>query len=342
MRRLDAIENLGSMDILCTDKTGTLTEGIVALADATDGDGRSSASVRHVAFLNAAFETGIDNPLDAAVVTECQRGGLTTGGFRKVDEIPYDFQRKRLTIVVGEEADPSHHLMLTKGAFQNVLAVCTSLRQGGDRRSLSRRSAGPARGVLCGKGRRRGFRVLAVASRRLPAKPAYVREDEAGMTFLGFLLFVDPPKQGVADTHQRPEGAGCPHQDHQRRQSLRHRPSRRGGRARPEVHARRRRPRQAQGRSALEPGAPHRSFRRGRSAAEGAHRPRPAAYRPRRRLSRRRHQRRSVAPLRRRRHLGRGRRRRRPRQRRHRPSQARPRRTAPGRRERAAARLPTR
>ena len=199
VRRLDAIENLGSMDILCTDKTGTLTEGIIALSDATDAEGRSSPSVRQLALLNAAFETGIDNPLDAAIVADCKRGGLTTGGYRKVDEIPYDFRRKRLTIVVAEDADPAHHLIITKDAFQNVLSVCTLLRQGETDVSLSEDVHKQLAAFYEAKGAA-GFRVLAVAARRLAAKAAYGRDDETSMTFLGFLLFVDPPKEGVADT----------------------------------------------------------------------------------------------------------------------------------------------
>ena len=104
VRRLDAIENLGSMDILCTDKTGTLTEGVVALQDATDAGGQSSTEIRQLALLNAAFETGIDNPLDAAIVAAGKSSGLTTHGYRKIDEIPYDFLRKRLTIVLPRTA----------------------------------------------------------------------------------------------------------------------------------------------------------------------------------------------------------------------------------------------
>ena len=206
VRRLDAIENLGSMDILCTDKTGTLTPGVIALADATDADGKSSASVRQMAFLNAAFETGIDNPLDAAVVADCTHAGLTTSGYRKIDEIPYDFRRTRLTIVVADDADPSRHLVITKGAFQNVLAVCTMLRRGEADVPLADDARKQLSAFYEAKGTA-GFRVLAVATCRSAAKGAYGRDDETGMTFLGF-LFVDPPKEGVADTIRALKGLG--------------------------------------------------------------------------------------------------------------------------------------
>ena len=199
VRRLEAIENLGSMDILCTDKTGTLTEGTIVLNGALDAGNRPSDEVRRLAFLNAAFETGIENPLDAAIVAAGKSAGLTTHGFAKIDEIPYDFLRRRLTIVVAEDGNPTQHLIVTKGAFSNVLDTCSSLERDAVDIPLTTELRAELDAVFKAKGAE-GFRVLAVATRRVAAKPRYGRDDEQGMTFRGFLVFSDPPKADAQRT----------------------------------------------------------------------------------------------------------------------------------------------
>lgn len=196
VRQLEAIENLGSIDVLCTDKTGTLTAGVIELDDAVDADGASSPHVRELAYLNAAFETGIENPLDEAIVTSCERDGLARAGCTKIDEIPYDFVRKRLTIIVERNGE---RLMITKGAFDNVLAICKRVRSRAGEGAIDEAAHSRLRAFYQAKGEA-GFRVLGVATRKLDPAAPFSREDERDACFEGFLLFFDPPKPDAQKT----------------------------------------------------------------------------------------------------------------------------------------------
>ncbi|WP_414654454.1 magnesium-translocating P-type ATPase [Ideonella sp.] len=198
VRHLEAIENLGSMDFLCTDKTGTLTEGVMTLEAATAPDGKASAEVLRLAYLNAAFETGIDNPLDAALVAAGEKAGLTTAALRKIDEIPYDFLRKRLTIVV-EPKGGQQHLIITKGAFANVLETCTRIVRGSGPEPLDDEERKRLDAWFREQGSR-GLRLLGLATREAAPRSGYTHDDEAGMCFAGFLLFLDPPKASAKAT----------------------------------------------------------------------------------------------------------------------------------------------
>lgn len=197
VRRLDAIENLGGMTVFCTDKTGTLTEGQIRLEQTVDPLGVAAPEVGRLAYLNAAFETGIENPLDQAILAWGQQAGLTTDGYLKVDEIPYDFTRKRLTIVVQSPDAADARLLVTKGAFANVLDLCTTWMTPGGEAPLD----AAARAGIEAYFRRRGeegFRVLALATRTLPVRADYVFADETGMCLRGLLVFMDPPKPEAA------------------------------------------------------------------------------------------------------------------------------------------------
>ncbi|MGE0379833.1 MAG: magnesium-translocating P-type ATPase [Hyphomicrobium sp.] len=199
VRRLDAIENLGSADVLCTDKTGTLTKGVVELSGALDASGAESARTFHLAFINAKLETGIENPLDAAIIASAERKKSSDEVPAKIDEIPYDFLRKRLTIVV--EADGRRHTIITKGAFDNVLACCAQFATEDGNRPLDDAVVEKARAFYEKRGQA-GFRVLGLASKEVAPKQHYDTSDETNMVFEGFLLFFDPLKEGIETTVQ--------------------------------------------------------------------------------------------------------------------------------------------
>jgi Mg2+-importing ATPase len=190
VRRLNAIENLGSMDVLCTDKTGTLTEGVVKLEGAYDAAGAPSQEVFNAGALNATLETGIASPLDDAIIT-AGKPDLTE--MQKLAEIPFDFVRKRVTVVVKTSEGVQ---MLTKGAFHRVLEIC-SHRDDGTTLTDEARSGLEN---LYSAWEAQGIRVLAVATRLIAPKSQYERDDERDMTFLGFLTFHDRPKEGIAQT----------------------------------------------------------------------------------------------------------------------------------------------
>jgi Mg2+-importing ATPase len=194
VRRLESIENFGSMDVLCTDKTGTLTEGVVQLDGALDVGAQPSGQVFRCAHLNARLQTGLANPLDEAILAQ---PAPDIAAVAKIDEVPYDFVRKRLSVVVAEgEGAP---LLIAKGALDNVLAACVQARDGKTVVPLDDAQRAQIQGRFAGWSGQ-GFRVLGVATRQMAPQPAYTRDDEREMTFEGFLLFFDPPKQGVLET----------------------------------------------------------------------------------------------------------------------------------------------
>lgn len=195
VRRLESIENFGSMDILCTDKTGTLTEGVVSLDGALDADGKPSDLVRLYAYLNALMQTGLQNMLDAAII---KYGAAGAENYEKLDEVPYDFERKRLTVIAQKKKSSS--IMIVKGALKNVLDVCIRVQTVDGEEKLSK----DWRARILSKYETwsaQGYRLLGVAACPVdPQKNSFTKEDEANLTFMGFLLFFDPPKEGVIET----------------------------------------------------------------------------------------------------------------------------------------------
>ena len=199
VRRLEAMENLGSMNVLCTDKTGTLTEGVIELQEALDSQARGSTEILRLAFLNAFFESGIENPLDEAIVSSGQSYGLSSCGLSKVDEIPYDFIRRRLTIVIADDRVPSPHLMIAKGAVAQILEICSFVEWDGVDVALDETRRASLQQIFESRSAQ-GCRVLAVATRQLAAQARYLREDEVNLTFRGFLILIDPPKRDIVRT----------------------------------------------------------------------------------------------------------------------------------------------
>lgn len=198
VKRLNAIENLGSMDVFCTDKTGTLTKGVVELDRTLDITGQDSDRVMQLACLNSSFETGLSNPLDEAVIAAAVKRGLTTQDHEKLDEIPYDFTRKRLSIVVRQKTDGTCRL-ITKGALQNVLAACDRVQTGQETAPLDEQYTRIIQQRFADWSAE-GYRVLGVAHKSVPEQTGhYSRDDEEQMIFDGFLLFFDPPEENVHD-----------------------------------------------------------------------------------------------------------------------------------------------
>lgn len=198
VKHLDAIQNFGAMDILCTDKTGTLTQDKIVLEHHTDISGNVSTRVLHHAWLNSHYQTGLKNLLDVAVLEGIDEASARrlSNRWQKVDEIPFDFERRRMSVVVSEQADV--HQLICKGALQEILSVSTQVRYHEETVPLDETMLRRIRRVTDNLNRQ-GLRVVAVASKILPAREGdYQRIDESDLILEGYIAFLDPPKETTA------------------------------------------------------------------------------------------------------------------------------------------------
>ena len=193
VKQLASIQNLGSMDVLCTDKTGTLTEACIRLERHIDGLGQESNRVLELAYLNSFFETGLKSPLDDAILEHKE---IDVSGWSKIDEVPFDFERRRVSVLVD---NGQRRMLVVKGAPEDILRLCTSHEGANDKDLLPLDDAATdsIRALFDSLGRE-GFRVLGIAWRQVePDHPHAVINDEMKLVFSGFAAFLDPPKESA-------------------------------------------------------------------------------------------------------------------------------------------------
>jgi Mg2+-importing ATPase len=193
VKRLNSIQNFGAMDILCTDKTGTLTQDRIVLERHVDVTNRPSEDVLRYAYMNSYYQTGLRNLLDRAILSHSDLD--VERACRKVDEIPYDFHRRRMSVVIDYEGD---HVLICKGAVEEMFSVCARYQVDEEIHpfiDMLKRDVLEEYEELS----REGYRVLAIAYREFPrSKEVFSTADESDMILLGYIAFFDPPKESAA------------------------------------------------------------------------------------------------------------------------------------------------
>ena len=190
VKRLAAIENFGSMDILCSDKTGTLTRGEMSVALHVNGQGEEDETVIRLAALNATHQTGLRSPMDDALLRHAHPDLAVA---TRIDEVPFDFERRRVSVIVEENGT---RLLVSKGAPESVLAACAFVAVDGAPAPLDARARGQV-DALFRRLSADGYRVLGVAFRPVSIRPAYGRADESELVLAGLVAFIDPPVEGA-------------------------------------------------------------------------------------------------------------------------------------------------
>jgi P-type Mg2+ transporter len=201
VKKLDAIQNLGQMDVLCCDKTGTITEGAVKLAYYVDYQNNTYEDVKLYAYLNANYETGFNNPVDEAL----RSLKIEIPSTEKIDEIPYDFIRKRLSVVVKMN---NKCTLITKGAFKNIIKICDKALIGPTKDDVEIADLKSTIDSTYEYYNSDGYRCIAICIKDVTGQPKVSKSDESGMAFLGLLVFTDPLKTGVEKSVELMKDAG--------------------------------------------------------------------------------------------------------------------------------------
>ena len=208
VKRLHAIQNFGAMDVLCTDKTGTLTQDRIILKRHLDIRGEDCDRVLEYAYLNSHYQSGLKNLLDVAVLQHAELGKNlhSEHQYRKLDEIPFDFTRRRLTVVLAR--DDGKHILICKGAIEEVFGVCSRYEIDGEVGALDPSHLETAKRESASLNAD-GFRVIAVAYKEVDGrKEVYTAADESDLTLLGYIAFLDPPKESAGPAIRALERAG--------------------------------------------------------------------------------------------------------------------------------------
>lgn len=193
VRHLTALENFGSMDVLCTDKTGTLTEGVIHLDAAVDAQGNPSEAIFRLAYLNSKLQIGMVNDLDKVIISYQE---LEIGDVKKIGEIPFNFERKRLSVIIQ---DSTGCKMITKGAFKTIITICSKVQTETGEQTLNASLLAEIQQHFA-EWSDQGYRVLGIAQKSTDVRAKYVVQDEQDLSFMGFLLFLDPLKADVIKT----------------------------------------------------------------------------------------------------------------------------------------------
>lgn len=206
VKRLNSIQNIGAMDVLCTDKTGTITEGRIVLERHMDVNGRESERVLQYGYMNSYYHTGLKNLMDEAILDygHLEEELKVKTAYRKIDEIPFDFNRRRMSVILEDKQD--QHILICKGAVEEITNLSTTVEIEGKSLSVKPEYA-EQRKQLVKDLNAQGFRVVAIAYKVMPAgdsdEPRYEVSDEKDLTLLGYLAFLDPPKESAMEALKR-------------------------------------------------------------------------------------------------------------------------------------------